>query len=65
MISSLNPKAHRAASFEDILSYAQPIDFKFLDRIGNILNLLIVEKKVSKFYLGGASEDLFHEVFIH
>ena len=33
------------------LSYAQPIDFKFIDRIGNILNLLIVEKKLTNSIL--------------
>ena len=51
----------QAASFEHNLSYAQVIDCKFIDRIGNILNLLTVEKKL-KFYLGGASEDLSHKV---
>ena len=54
----------QAASFGHNLSYAQPIDFKFIDQIDSILNLLTVGKN-SKFYLGGASEDLSHEVFIH
>ena len=41
----------QAASFEHNFSYAQPIVFKFIDWIGNILNLLTVEKKLANSIL--------------
>jgi len=42
---------HQAASFENNASHAQRIEFKLIDRIGNILNLLTVEKKLANSIL--------------